>query len=78
MSILAESIIAAFDSNADIQWSLETTSRAIARFSLPGAKVEVTFQSNHEDSYRWPLRPSSGFEAHPLKLKALVDQETQG
>lgn len=52
MNVLAESIIAAFDSNTEIVWSLETSSKAIARFSLTGAQVVVTFRATDEKAWR--------------------------
>jgi len=43
MSALAEAIIAAFDSNAEITWATAGMDQAIARFDVINARVEVTF-----------------------------------
>jgi hypothetical protein len=52
MSILAEALIAAFDSNTELTWSTEGPGQAIARFNVPGARVDTTFTETLMNEWR--------------------------
>ena len=52
MSALAEAILAAFDSNAQLTWTAEGVDRAVARFSVEEAWVEVTFTVTGSKTWR--------------------------
>lgn len=45
MGALADSVVAAFDSNAEIVWSAEGLAEARASFSVNGVQTTVTFTS---------------------------------
>jgi len=52
MSVLAEAVIAAFDSNADIAWVLSGSDSALAHFQLGEIRVEVTFAATDNQAWR--------------------------
>jgi hypothetical protein len=52
MSALAEAIISAFDSNAELIWTTAGPSQAIARFEVVGAIVETTFTATSSKEWR--------------------------
>jgi hypothetical protein len=52
MSILAEALIAAFDSDADITWLTEGPSHVIARFDVSGLDVETVFTETQPNEWR--------------------------
>jgi hypothetical protein len=52
MSALAEAILSAFDSNAKLVWDTAGPTQAIARFSVSGAAVEVTFTETSSAEWR--------------------------
>src|SRR5580658_3429318 len=56
MSILAEAVLAAFDSNAELTWTTRGTGEAIASFDVAGILVETTF--THTSATEWRV----GFE----------------
>ena len=65
MSILAEAVIAAFDSNAEIVWALAGVNRALAHFSAGDALVEITFDAMGDRGWR------AGFD---VKSKATASE----
>ena len=52
MSILAEALIAAFDSNAELTWTTEGTGLTIARLEVSGARVDTTFTETGKNTWR--------------------------
>jgi hypothetical protein len=52
MGILAEALIAAFDSNTELIWITEGTGQAIARFDASGAWVDTTFTATGKNEWR--------------------------
>lgn len=52
MDVLTESIIAAFDSNADIVWTTEGANKAIASFVINDAKVTTTFEYTEASAWQ--------------------------
>jgi hypothetical protein len=52
MSILAESLIAAFDSDAQLTWLTEGPGQAIARFDVSGARIDTTFTETAKSEWR--------------------------
>lgn len=52
MSVLTEALIAAFDSSAELTWITEGPERTMARFDLPGARVDTTFTETAKHEWR--------------------------
>lgn len=52
MSVLAEAMIAAFYSNSEIVWSLESIDKVVARFVVSESKVTVTFDLTGAEAWR--------------------------
>jgi hypothetical protein len=52
MSVLAEAVIAAFDSNTQISWGIEGTGKVLARFQVHDSKVVTEFISTAENEWR--------------------------
>jgi hypothetical protein len=63
MSILAEALIAAFDSNTKLTWGTEGPGRAIARFNVPGARVGTTFTETSTNEWRIGFEVTSNASA---------------
>lgn len=64
MGILAEAVIAAFDSNTEITWTTAGTETALASFEINGAKVSTTF--TRINSQEWQV----GFEVRAAQASA--------
>lgn len=52
MSVLAEALIAAFDSNAEITWITQGAGVTIARFEVGVARVDTTFTETSRNQWR--------------------------
>ena len=52
MSILAESLIAAFDSDAELTWLTGEPGQAIARFDISGTRIDTTFTETAKNEWR--------------------------
>lgn len=52
MSIIAESILDTFHSNASLIWDTTGPARATARFELDGSGVEVTFKETERNDWQ--------------------------
>jgi hypothetical protein len=65
MTILAEAFIAAFDSNAQITWTTESASVAIASFSTNEAKVVTRFSKVSDDEWQVGFEVSSDQQSAP-------------
>jgi hypothetical protein len=52
MGVLAEALIAAFDSNADLTWTTAGADEAIARFEVSGIRVDTTFSQTARNQWR--------------------------
>ncbi len=52
MGVLAEALIAAFDSNAELIWTTAGISQAIARFEISGTQVDITFTETRKNEWR--------------------------
>jgi hypothetical protein len=52
MSVLAEAFIAAFDSNTELTWTTSGAGEAIARFHVPGTRVDTTFTETRKNHWR--------------------------
>jgi hypothetical protein len=52
MSILAEALIAAFDSNTELTWITAGTGQAIARFEVSGTRIDTTFTETGVNQWR--------------------------
>jgi hypothetical protein len=59
MSILAESLIAAFDSDAELTWLTGGAGQAIARFDVSGARIDTTFTETAKNEWRVALDVTS-------------------
>lgn len=59
MSILAESLIAAFDSDAELTWLTGGGGQAIARFDVSGARIDTTFTETAKNEWRVALDVTS-------------------
>jgi hypothetical protein len=52
MSVFAEALIAAFDSNAELTWLTDTTGRVIARFDVSLTRVDTIFTETRKNEWR--------------------------
>ncbi|MGA2218243.1 MAG: hypothetical protein ABSG51_09165 [Terracidiphilus sp.] len=52
MSILAEALISAFDSNTELTWIAEGPGQAIARFEVSGIRIDTTFTETAVNEWR--------------------------
>jgi len=52
MGILAEALIAAFDSNTKLTWITEGAGQAVAQFEVPGARIDTTFSETANKEWR--------------------------
>jgi hypothetical protein len=52
MGVLAEALLAAFDSNAELDWITGEAGKAIARFEVSGMRVDTTFTETRKDHWR--------------------------
>jgi hypothetical protein len=62
---LAEAVIAAFDSIADLTWTTSDAAQAIARFEVSGIRVSVTFTET--GLHEWRAEFDATSEASTLK-----------
>jgi hypothetical protein len=52
MGVLAEALIAAFDSNTELTWTTGGAGEAIARFEGSGARVDTTLTPTRKNHWR--------------------------
>jgi len=52
MSVLAEAVIAAFDSNTELTWVTGEAGQAIARFDVSGTRVDTVFTESGKSQWR--------------------------
>jgi hypothetical protein len=52
MGLLAEALIAAFDSKTELTWVTGETGRVIARFEVAGIRVETAFTETRKNEWR--------------------------
>jgi hypothetical protein len=52
MSILAEALIAAFDSNAELTWRTDSDGRVVARFDVSLTRVDTVFTETEKNQWR--------------------------
>jgi hypothetical protein len=57
MGILAEAVIAAFDSNTELVWTTQGAGQTVARFDVSATRVETSFTGTRKNEWR------VGFEA---------------
>jgi hypothetical protein len=63
VSILAEALIAAFDSNTKLTWITEGSGQVTARFELPGARIDTTFAETAKNEWRVGFEVTSNASA---------------